>query len=338
MGRAITILGAGIVSLLLLQGAIFAVLVYGGLPLLIAGLILCEARAKPSSNVDGEELRREREQQEASLHMLREMQDRLREEKHQIYRQGDTQGVARRSSDGRFDGRGKGRTLNGKLSKLDRLFETVTDEIWSERTDAAERDQRRNDEDEDRKDRHGWIINCRCALAAYVLVLLLVWFTPWSSAVSAYVEKSIWFDLPQLRLLYGPMAIATALAAVQIAVFWTIHQNRWKAAIDTNSIDWDYENDIEEFTQADDPLDFDGAADSQDECDEDAGDEAVETPYEVLGIQPTASRDEIVSAYRGLVKQYHPDLLRSFGPKLRDLAEQETQRLNWAKDEALKRA
>ena len=30
-------------------------------------------------------------------------------------------------------------------------------------------------------------------------------------------------------------------------------------------------------------------------------------PYEVLGIKPGASQDEIKSAYRKLIKKYHPD-------------------------------
>ena len=30
-------------------------------------------------------------------------------------------------------------------------------------------------------------------------------------------------------------------------------------------------------------------------------------PYEVLGLKQGASQDEIKSAYRKLIKQYHPD-------------------------------
>lgn len=51
-------------------------------------------------------------------------------------------------------------------------------------------------------------------------------------------------------------------------------------------------------------------------------------PYEVLGIKPGASQDEIKSAYRKLVKQYHPD--QYVDNPLKDLAEKKLAEVNQA--------
>ena len=49
-------------------------------------------------------------------------------------------------------------------------------------------------------------------------------------------------------------------------------------------------------------------------------------PYEVLGIKPGASQEEIKSAYRKLVKQYHPDQYRD--NPLQELAQQKLAEVN----------
>lgn len=46
------------------------------------------------------------------------------------------------------------------------------------------------------------------------------------------------------------------------------------------------------------------------------------TPYEILGVTPEASREEIKTAYRILVSQYHPDKVTHLGQEFQDLAEQ----------------
>ena len=51
-------------------------------------------------------------------------------------------------------------------------------------------------------------------------------------------------------------------------------------------------------------------------------------PYEVLGVKPGASQDEIKSAYRKLVKQYHPDQFRD--NPLQELAQEKLAKINEA--------
>lgn len=51
-------------------------------------------------------------------------------------------------------------------------------------------------------------------------------------------------------------------------------------------------------------------------------------PYEVLGVSPSASDDEVKSAYRELVRKYHPD--NYAGNPLADLAQEKMKEINEA--------
>ena len=62
----------------------------------------------------------------------------------------------------------------------------------------------------------------------------------------------------------------------------------------------------------------------------------VRSPYEVLGVRRGASKDEIVSRYRELVRQYHPDTVTNMAPEFREVAERRMKEINAAYD-ALKR-
>ncbi len=44
------------------------------------------------------------------------------------------------------------------------------------------------------------------------------------------------------------------------------------------------------------------------------------TPYEILGVSPAASRDEIKTAYRRLAGQYHPDKVSHLGKEFQTMA------------------
>ncbi|MBW2064154.1 MAG: DnaJ domain-containing protein [Deltaproteobacteria bacterium] len=48
----------------------------------------------------------------------------------------------------------------------------------------------------------------------------------------------------------------------------------------------------------------------------------IRDPYEVLGIERTASKEEIKSAYRNLVNKYHPDKVAHLGKEFQSLAEE----------------
>lgn len=56
-------------------------------------------------------------------------------------------------------------------------------------------------------------------------------------------------------------------------------------------------------------------------------------PYEVLGLQRGASKDEVKSAYRKLAKKYHPDMNEN--NPLQDLAEEKFKEIQWAYDQIM---
>ena len=61
----------------------------------------------------------------------------------------------------------------------------------------------------------------------------------------------------------------------------------------------------------------------------------VESWFDVLGVSPNATQEQIKVAYHEKIKQYHPDRVSGLGEKLRALAETETKKLNAAREKGL---
>jgi len=57
----------------------------------------------------------------------------------------------------------------------------------------------------------------------------------------------------------------------------------------------------------------------------------------VLGVQPSATRDEISAAYKRKISEYHPDKVTRMGKEIRELAEKRSKEINAAYEEALRR-
>ncbi len=64
---------------------------------------------------------------------------------------------------------------------------------------------------------------------------------------------------------------------------------------------------------------------------------AAKSPYEVLEVLPTASAEEIRSAYRRKAQQYHPDKVAGQGSQVRQEAERRMKEINAAYDELKRR-
>jgi len=52
----------------------------------------------------------------------------------------------------------------------------------------------------------------------------------------------------------------------------------------------------------------------------DTSSKTIQTPYEILGIGPNASKKEIQSAYKEAIKKYHPDKVSHLGEEFSSLA------------------
>jgi DnaJ-class molecular chaperone len=53
-------------------------------------------------------------------------------------------------------------------------------------------------------------------------------------------------------------------------------------------------------------------------------------PYKILNIGNNATQNEITSAYRKLVKMYHPDRVAGLAPEYREIAERKMKKINAA--------
>jgi hypothetical protein len=59
--------------------------------------------------------------------------------------------------------------------------------------------------------------------------------------------------------------------------------------------------------------------------------------HDVLGVPPDATPEQIASAYRARMSEYHPDKVANLGPDIRALAEQKAKEINAAYAEARSR-
>jgi len=57
--------------------------------------------------------------------------------------------------------------------------------------------------------------------------------------------------------------------------------------------------------------------------------------FDILEIDSNASRDEIKSAYKRKISQYHPDKVASLAPEFIEIAEKKTKELNFAYEQAM---
>jgi DnaJ-domain-containing protein 1 len=62
-----------------------------------------------------------------------------------------------------------------------------------------------------------------------------------------------------------------------------------------------------------------------------------ESCFDILEIDSNASLDEIKSAYKRKISQYHPDKVSSLAPEFIEIAEKKTKELNFAYEQVMKK-
>lgn len=58
--------------------------------------------------------------------------------------------------------------------------------------------------------------------------------------------------------------------------------------------------------------------------------------YALLGVEPTASDEDLHAAYRKRISEYHPDKVQNAAKEIRELAEQRARSINQAYESILK--
>ena len=169
---------------------------------------------------------------------------------------------------------------------------------------------------------------------------------------NGFVSHLLWILL-DARLLYANLMAASVVAVVLPLLYFLqrakLHgEHRMQLRI------------LKEFAGADPDLLIDQPRADQDRhenaqsdrsstivADDDDRDQASSEPspgiaeeaawFDVLGLAPSATIDEVREAYRVQIKQNHPDRVHGMSPLFRELAEAETKKLNAAYEEALSR-
>jgi hypothetical protein len=322
-----------------------AAVIYGTFTGIIVGLIVAEYRTWPRPAITSEkqlELKEFSDDEISAMQSLQKQEGQLFRRKAETYWEGDQSGLPRRQSDGRFDARKGGRNLNARLAKLDTHFEAIEDEMMSIRLNSACRRQQQANEFTEWRSKHAWVVAFRTALGGYIAcaVGLAIYNPPLLQQVSDFIAQRVWLSMPWLGTVYGPLIVASALAIATVAFMRNAGET--SIEIQTDWIEEQWDENIRKFVSAEDVAEAEYSEESgprghaQANADEEDDDDHPQSAYEVLGVPVGATRDQIMAAYRELIKQYHPDFQQNRGPKLRELAERESQLLNWAKDEALK--
>ncbi|MER9015130.1 DnaJ family molecular chaperone [Mesorhizobium sp. M0898] len=236
------------------------------------------------------------------------------------------------SGEKRFDTRSKlGRELNGKIESNEERVISTTDLIDSKRHQVSQQfpfllwQQAFYDWKTWQDASASFIETVRIFLVAVVLCYGIALVYPdkfWTlQGVIA------WQPFPSV--LVSPLLVSMLVAAIAFPVRLKTHRQTVSGRLDRVALAQWSELSLKWIEPEFESLFVERFGETRAEENEHAADESVDW-YVVLNVVPSASPDEIKSAYRVAVKNYHPDRVSGLGTKLQELAEHETKRLNAA--------
>jgi hypothetical protein len=175
---------------------------------------------------------------------------------------------------------------------------------------------------------------------AYVAIGLSLYLLDpvWMRGLSKFIGQYMFLRFPGAGdILYGSVLIAALTSAALFPIIYYIRRSMHDRATDAirQRLSESPDEDDPQASEEDSADEYDG---SESESHEPDNAENEDKPwYEILGVSPTASSQEINVAYREQVKKCHPDLVAGLDPDFRTLADEKAKALNAARAEGLSR-
>ena len=331
--------------------ALLTLIAYFGYYIAGFGLLLCQlmSRKKPNVSQAAEFYSPEAY---SSLLALQNECERLSDAIDQTNREADQQALSRRTHDqSRFDERKpQAKRINARLDKMDvqlaqvgTQIDALSSPVIGRYNDWLKRAQRW------RFWKSGTVaFGVSLCVYAVTLGILFLLHPSWVENTSAFVFKYSWLSWPNnAHAKYGANLVAFIIAAPVTLLVWMIQLNQIEISLPDEAAFrslWYMDDEDEGVDQPRSDAESSMFDSENVEADEQAETPPVEDPaeeapawYSVLGVPANASADEINSAYRAQIKQYHPDKVAGMGPKIREVAEEQTRLLNAAREEGLSR-
>ncbi|MBE7178976.1 MAG: J domain-containing protein [Mucilaginibacter polytrichastri] len=241
------------------------------------------------------------------------------------------------------------RQLNKELDKADAILSSVSYQIYADRGEVSRLLPDWNTEllDWSRRmpEKSAFRNSFKIITAVCIILFTLSYF--WVDIALRFQKILLWDPAP--NFIKSPLIAAVLVGYLSFWWFIKHPKNYLENAADlryarewlTLCDKWDQDSDPRDFFEPVHVLHSDRYAGYGSE-DQGKGDRNAEASiidfkwYEILGVAPDSTPDQIKSAYRTAIKAYHSDTVATAGPKLRELAEQESKKINAAYAEARK--